>query len=660
MEYADLAFTDDGTPTSVRFDDIYFSKGQGAAETHYVFIEQNHLPERFAALEDEAHFTIAETGFGTGLNFLVAWQQFLQHAPTSARLTFVSCEKYPLRREDLVRIYQQWPAFAEQTQALQAAYPPALSGFHLLEFDRVNLLLMFDDAANAFAELSASVDAWFLDGFAPSKNPDMWQPALFQQMQRLSHTKTTVATFTAARLVRDGLSGAGFALTKVKGFGKKRDMLKGEYRGLCGPIPYSHWPSSELPVAKPNRRKRIAVIGAGLAGVTSAIELKKRGYEVTLFDQHPKAAQGGSGNSQGAVYAKLSAHYTVATQFYAQALIVAQRQLSALPDEVAHGTTGLVQLVHNQTEVDRLQKHAESSYIPAELATIKSAAELSALTGVTVQDAGMWFPQGGWVSPAQWVHYLAQSHKVTCEFSTQIISLSQQESGWYLRSSDQREWLFDQVVLCTAFDALHFNDTAHLPLNTIAGQITQLSAHGQHHQLKAVICTDRYVMPVHNETLTVGSTFRMKSTDITVTEADHLENIRNLRQRIPGLLNDDEVVVSGRAAVRCNAPDYLPLLGPVSPASELAEQFRIPLQRNLAHKEPAAKHLPGLWVNLAHGSKGLCSSHLSAKLLAAMIHGEPLPVQVSLVQALNPNRFVVRALLREKRQKIGKAAQKNK
>lgn len=651
MKTADLTFSEDGTPLSRKFDDVYFSKGHGPEETRYVFVEQNQLTERWQSLDPHGHFCIAETGFGTGLNFLVAWQWFLKTAPKDARLTFISCEKYPLTRNDLTQSHQHWPQFADLARQLQQQYPPAVSGYHRLEFDRVSLILMLDDAAEAFAGLSASVDAWFLDGFAPSKNPDMWQPALFQHMARLSHPNTRFATFTAARIVRDGLTGAGFQYEKVPGFGRKRHMLRGQFQGLIGPHLPNAFPSAAMANPRPDDRRNIAIIGAGIAGLTSAIELRKRGYDVTVYERQPNAAMGGSGNQQGAVYAKLSAQPTAANRFYAQALVLAQRMLANLPPTVPHGVSGLVQLAHTEKERQRQLALEQEGFIPAELAHAVSAEELTKLTGIAQSHPGLWFPDGGWVSPSALIHHWIAEHQIPCQFDTHITALDTDENGWRLTGADGARYQADQVVLTSAFETTLFEQTQHLPLNPIAGQITRLQATNRHRTLQAVICTDRYVMPVHNDCLTIGSTFRVKSTDDQLVPEEHEENLRNLSTRVPGLVEQRDTIVGGRAAVRCNSPDYLPLVGAISNATELRDIYQIPLQKNRTRHLPPVSHHDGLWVNVAHGSKGLCSSHLCAQLLGSMIAGEPYPVPADLVEALNPNRFLVRQLIREQRKK---------
>jgi len=223
---ADTA-TPKGTIRSKEFDDLYFSAEDGLAETRHVFLDGNGLP---AAWEGKSRFTICETGFGTGLNFLAVWKLFSEHRRPNQVLHFISFEKYPLDKAAIRGALD--PFFtgedARYLAALCTAYPEAPHGATILSFDHnVTLHLLFGDVNDEILNLESSVDAWFLDGFKPSTNPDMWSETLFYNMARLSHTGTTLATFTAAGFVRRGLGAAGFTVQKVKGFGHKRDMTVG-------------------------------------------------------------------------------------------------------------------------------------------------------------------------------------------------------------------------------------------------------------------------------------------------------------------------------------------------------------------------------------------------------------------------------------------------
>jgi len=221
----------DGLPYSTAFDDVYFSSDDGLLETEYVFIQGNALVGRWQSLTDN-NFTILETGFGTGLNFLCACKSWLAHAPANAALHFTSVEKYPLSPADMHKALQHWPTLKPIADELLAQYETLLNtGTSTLFNNRIRLQVLFGDATECLSQIDTKANAWFLDGFAPSKNPDMWQQTLFEQMARLSHSETTFATFTSAGVVRRGLTAAGFKVNKQPGFGKKREMINGYFTG---------------------------------------------------------------------------------------------------------------------------------------------------------------------------------------------------------------------------------------------------------------------------------------------------------------------------------------------------------------------------------------------------------------------------------------------
>ena len=221
----------DGLPYSTAFDDVYFSSDDGMLETEYVFIQGNALVCGWQSLAG-SNFTILETGFGTGLNFLCACKAWLEHAPANTVLHFISVEKYPLHPVDMVKALQHWHTLKPIADELLTQYETLLNtGTAMLFNNRIKLQVLLGDATACLSKLDTKADAWFLDGFAPSKNPDMWQQALFEQMARLSHTQSTFATFTSAGLVRRGLAAAGFKVNKQPGFGKKREMISGYFTG---------------------------------------------------------------------------------------------------------------------------------------------------------------------------------------------------------------------------------------------------------------------------------------------------------------------------------------------------------------------------------------------------------------------------------------------
>lgn len=218
----------DSQPWSARFDDRYFSADSGIDETRHVFLQGNRLAERFAALRGGQVFRIGETGFGTGLNFLCTWQLFEQRAPDAAALEFFSVEAFPLEADALRAALALWPELQSPARPLCSAWPGSAPGRHRLRFGRVQLQLDVADVAVALPYWPArSIDAWFLDGFTPAKNPAMWSDAVLAEVARTSRPDASVATYTSAGWVRRGLQRAGFQVQRVPGFGRKRQMLVG-------------------------------------------------------------------------------------------------------------------------------------------------------------------------------------------------------------------------------------------------------------------------------------------------------------------------------------------------------------------------------------------------------------------------------------------------
>ncbi|MCK6417347.1 MAG: tRNA (5-methylaminomethyl-2-thiouridine)(34)-methyltransferase MnmD [Alphaproteobacteria bacterium] len=211
-----------GAPRSEIFNDVYFSAENGLAEAQHVFLQGNNLPTAWA---DRAQFTIAESGFGTGLNFLAAWDLFVRTTGPGQSLHFISYEMYPLDADRMRAALAPWQdIFANRLEALLEAYQPQ-SYEHL--FDNIRLTLIIGDINDTLPNLNQMVDCWFLDGFKPSANPQMWTQTVFENMARCSAAGATFATFTAAGFVRRGLQKVGFDVRKVKGFGTKREMLCG-------------------------------------------------------------------------------------------------------------------------------------------------------------------------------------------------------------------------------------------------------------------------------------------------------------------------------------------------------------------------------------------------------------------------------------------------
>ncbi|WP_317932051.1 bifunctional tRNA (5-methylaminomethyl-2-thiouridine)(34)-methyltransferase MnmD/FAD-dependent 5-carboxymethylaminomethyl-2-thiouridine(34) oxidoreductase MnmC [Halioxenophilus sp. WMMB6] len=672
---AKVHWSADGQPLSDQYDDVYFSRHDGLAETRFVFLEHNQLAERWQNLEAGEQFVIAETGFGSGLNFLAAWQLWQQVAHPEARLHFISVERFPLLPADLQQALALWPQLQNQAQALQQAYPQVLApGFHRLDFGPVRLTLILDDASAGLAALQAcrhpafpqgfahhSVDAWFLDGFAPAKNPEMWQPPLFERIAQLSHPGTTLATFTCAGPVKRGLQQVGFTIAKVPGYGRKREMLTarfGETRASTEAgqaanqpqrSPHKAWAVNTNP---PLRSGKVAVIGAGLAGCHSARALAERGLAVALFDQSAEVAQAASGNPQGVLYAKLGAQASNQADFNLQALLYAlrhYRQLAATTEGLGD-RCGVLQLAQSEPAA-QLQQQLVATLGEQSLVRWLTAEQASAIAGTELQHPGLYFADAGWLQPTQVCKRLSQHPNIQLRSHCRVQTLAADNNGWQLlNDSGQSLGQFDSVVIANANDCRQFSQTAHLPVKPVRGQITQVAATANSQALQTVICGEGYVAPALAGQHCLGATFCPGDEGTDLRPAEHQRNLAQLAEIVPALVSEWRLkVVAGRAALRCTTPDYLPLVGPVAMVETMDQHFAA-LRKNALTPihEPGAYH-PGLFVNVGHGSRGLAYTPLAAQLLAAHLLGEPSPVSQPLAQALHPARFIIRDLTRNRR-----------
>lgn len=589
----------ENTPLASNFGDSYFSANGGAEESDYVFIRGNQLDERFSRLGGDTLFTIGETGFGTGLNFLLAAERFLATAPADSRLDYLSVEKHPLTVKDLATACSRNPVAPALARELLDHYPPATPGFHRLSLagGRVRLTLALGDALAMLGQAGARVDAWFLDGFAPARNPDMWQQPLFRRLAELSRPGATLATFTAAGFVRRGLQEAGFEMTKHAGFGTKRHMLGGRVSGC--------WQAK-----RPDARG-VAVIGAGLAGATLARALADRGCPVTLFD--PTGIAGGaSGNLAGVVYTTPSAHPTPQNRFYQSSFLQAlhwfrRRGFPGRPDDGA--LDGVMQLPPHERGARKARQALAGGYWPA---------SVMERAGGTDDAPWLFFPGGGYISPPAWCRHLLDHPGIELR-TLEVMGIEPRENHWILDTGVARE-AFPRVVLANAQAARAFHDLHWLPLKSIRGQVSYCAATSASRQWRHAWCHQGYLTPAIQDMHCVGATFDLRGTDPGTTPEEDRQNLQTLRDNLPdhwqALGGGNARVVDRRTGFRCQSRDFLPLAGPVPDA-------------------PA-----GLYLNLAHGSRGITGTPLCAELLATLICGETLPVDRDLLDALLPHRFI--------------------
>ena len=597
-------------PVSKQFGDVYFSKDNGLLETRHVFLNGNDLSTRLADLKPFEYFCVGETGFGTGLNILALWQLWQQVRPDNhSHLHAISVEKFPLSKADLIRALNAWPELKPLADQLISQYPMPIAGCHRLSFpeERFSLDLWLGDAHDVFPviEKTAPVNAWFLDGFAPSCNPDMWEENVLNNIVRLSEIGTTFASFSVAGVLKRGLKNHGISISRPRGFKHKREMLKAIWNPAeeteSSLIQEITQKKTEQDTESNIRPRQIAVIGAGIAGLSSAWAFAQRGHQVTIYDQSAPLS-GGSGNPLALLNPKLcpveqSAEHLM-TLAWQHALNHYQKFKAFRPIQVN-------QLALKNPE----QLLGLADEYPEEILAVQDteSQELqTAFPSLKLLEAGV-------VSPHQLRDEILQN--VNIRYKQAKISHIEAATKPQLFSDEQDLGEFDHVIVCTARETAQF--FADYPvLKPIRGQVSWLNNKTQPLSQNIAYSYGGYCMQLDAEHLILGASFYPGRDDIEVLAEDHVHNYELIHSVFPEYAQSlaSTETWQGRASVRAQSQDYFPLLGKMKADEEIYS-------------------FAGL------GSKGFLFAPLCSEILAAQILGEACPVPSSLVKKLSVTRF---------------------
>ncbi len=603
---ATLAFAPDGTPYSAAFGDVYHSSEGGPAQAAHVFLGGNGLPGRWRG---RSRFTILETGFGLGLNFLATWAAWCDDPARPAKLHYASVEKHPFSAVDLAELHTRHPEFAALSSELCSAWPMLVPGMHRLEFEAgaVVLTLCFAEVATALPQLRLAADAFFLDGFAPARNPEMWAPAVLKGLEKLAAQGATLATYTAASAVRDGLAAAGFAVEKRPGFARKRDMLCGRHaRG-------------SVPPPAPDRRA--LVIGAGLAGSAVCERLTARGWEVVLIERNAAPAREASGNHAGAFHPLVTRDDSIIAQLSRAAFLNALRHWKAL-EGVSWAACGVLQMPRTADEEVRQRAALDALGYPPGYARWLSRAEAAQAAGVEVTQGGVWFEQGGWIQPASLAAALLAKSKASIHFGCEVAALVPSAAGWVALDATGRTIAeAPLVVLANAHDAMRLAPLPDVALRSVRGQVSYLPA-ARLPALRAVLLRGGMVLPSVGGIAVAGASYDLDDPDPAPRADSHGANLARVSRILPeAAAAFDPAALEGRVGFRCVAPDRLPLAG----------------------SHPG---MPGVVGAFAYASRGILWCSLMAELLASQLESEPLPIEARLADAVAPGRFKRRAMKR--------------
>ena len=651
-----------GVPYSARYDDVYHPVAGAWAQAQHVFMGGNGLPQRW---QGRGRFVILETGFGLGNNFLATWSTWLDDPERCDHLIFISVEKHPLTRDDLSRVHHIDAVDADSERRRQlgaqlaAAWPTLTPGWHSLRFDApegqsVSLMLGLGDVATLLPELMASVDAFYLDGFAPAKNPDMWAPQRLARLQRLAAPSSTAATWSCARVVRDGLAQAGFEVSRAPVFTGKREMIRAHHAPRYVPPPP---PGGLGPPPTPTHRHAL-VIGAGLAGCSAAWALCREGWTVHVLDRQPAPGSETSGNPGGLFHSVLHADDGIHARAHRAAALSAWRVIRQAVNAGVRGSVdGLVRL-DAKTNVEEAQALLQRVGMPQDHVQWLTQDEVAAVLNVPVPSGGWLFHQAGWVHPAGLCDWLLNQARQTAlrggglAFSggQVVASLRRSAAGLWQALGPQGELIHEapHVVLACAHGVSALLQglpeelaCAPLPMSRVRGQVSWVAKVPGARLPRLPVAGGGYALSLDEESLLFGATTQHHDDDPNARAQDHDHNVRVAQQL--GVLPADVPPLTGRVGWRATTPDRLPIVGALPWSVErlhrAGQRLRLDQPRLIPRQRDAAG---GLYALSGLGSRGITWSVMAAELLVHWMSATPCPVEVSLRDALDPARFVAR------------------
>jgi tRNA 5-methylaminomethyl-2-thiouridine biosynthesis bifunctional protein len=610
-------------------------------QAHAVFLSGNGLPARWAGRD---RFVVLETGFGLGYNFLATWQAWRDDPQRCARLHFISVELHPPSREQLAAWHLRSP-LAERAVELVAAWPVLTHNLHALSFDdgAVHLQLCLGDVASWMRELDASVDAFYLDGFAPARNPQMWSSFLYKACARLAAPDASVATWSAARAVREGLAAAGFEVQKAAGTGGKRDITLARFAPRFERLPT---PSRRSPSIEPDRHALI--IGGGLAGCAAAWALAEQGWDSTVIDRHAEPAQEASGNPAGLFHGIVNPQDGAHARFNRIAALEAQRAVDwALREHAVPGAlSGVLRLDTHPDGWRAMHEVLARLGLPTDYVQALDARSASAKAGMPLCLPAWWYPGGGWVQPGGLARaFLRRAGSTSRWHGPQAVADLVSAGGvWRARDADGHTIASARsVVLANGMDALRLLGRPAWPMEAVRGQISRASAQVWASTGLSIpacpVAGAGYLLAAPDGEVLFGATAQPGNFDSLVRDQDHQANLATLARLVGRAVRLPIESLNGRVGWRCTSSDRLPLIGPVPQSTNEDFETDGRTRRDQARFVPRQ---PGLYLFTGLGSRGITWAALGARVLAACVTGAPIPLESSLIDAVDPARFGVR------------------
>lgn len=637
---ASIVFDPDGTPSSSVYAAPYHPRSRAVQQAHAVFLQGNGLPQRWRGRK---RFVILETGFGLGLNFLATWQAWADDPQATGQLWFISIERHPVLLADARRALSicDGTPLQDKAQALLAQWPAASPDGIQVRFahDRVVLQVLQGDVGAALRDWPLQADAVYLDGFSPRLNPDMWSPPVFKALARRVAPGCTAATWSTARVVREGLVQAGFAVERRAGLADKR-------RGLQAQLVRS--PPRVRDAARIMNgwnEQPAVIIGAGLAGAACAQALSAAGVACLVLDRAAEPAQGASGNPAGLFHGVLHPEDGAHARLLRAAAWMARQHYAPLVESsrIPGQVQGLIR-AEPDGQTARMQALVQALGLPTEFVQVLTPQQWGGLLGLpqVLQYPAWLYPGGGWIDPGAWIREALSQPGVRFQGSTPVARLQRLGQDWVVMGVDGRVLVATQrIVLCTAADVcalLPPAATRDWSAHRQRGQVTRVKLEALPHPgPRAPVTGGGYALTLPGGDLLCGATSTRNDDEAHVRAADHEQNLQRLHALLgwSPQVHPTSPMLEGRVGWRFHTADRLPIVGPVA-----ALDASPPLGGSTRVRDQA--HEPGLYVATALGSRGISWAPLVGEVIASWITGQPPPLPTALLEALDPRRFRVK------------------
>ena len=526
---------------SKSYNDIYFDKLNGPKETEHVYLNTNNLTKKF---KNKQKFVIAEIGFGTGLNFLLTWKLWKENRKTNGSLTYISFENAPLSKKDIERVYKKFKKLDGYSRFLLKNIPERCKSTHriFIKADNINLILIYDDITSLI-NFNFKADTWFLDGFSPKKNPLVWTDKLFKQLYNFTNLDGSLSTFSVAGHIRRGLLKAGFKVSKVSGYGNKKEISYAIKKDLISSNQYKF--SCEKKIGP------VAIIGSGISGASLAYALRKRNIECFIIDKSYKLANGASGNKLALQMPKLTMDDSPYGLLSLEAFLYSRKiakNLNAIPR-----SDGLVLIPSRDRDILKFKKLLENNW-PLDLLN-NNYDKLNFLKFIN----HIYMKSSGIVDNSKFIQNLIKDVEFISKFDVKKIT---SKDGFNIIIDKFGNRLKAKTVIwANGFEMTNLSQ--NLPINPISGQVTYLKANELSSNLKINFSYGHHFSQAFKGYHQIGASFN-RNANTCFREIDQNANINS----IPEFLRKNifyNITESGhRVSVRASTKDRMPFFGDLS------------------------------------------------------------------------------------------------